>query len=212
MLACLLVCLFACLFVCLLVCLFVCLFACLLVCLFACLPCLLDCLVTVSNIAFMGAHGWHNRHSLYWYTIVGNDEKSRAEEAPRYREGFYSAHATSMASPQRLWQRVKNWQRLCPARQKEACCCAPYLLMSFYRHLYAILINYSHVPRQVPAVRCQKIPAVRIWPAKIDGRSAIRWQSGPELYFDGRFWLHLLERYQIHGRSWTWHPMTMRAN
>jgi len=53
--------------------------------LFACLPCLLKCLATVSDIAF----------------IVGNDEKSRAEEAPRYRDGFFSTHSTSMPSPQR---------------------------------------------------------------------------------------------------------------
>ena len=50
----------------------------------------------------MGAHRCPNRQSIYWYTTVGNDEKSRAEEAPRYREGFYSAHATSMPSPQRV--------------------------------------------------------------------------------------------------------------
>ena len=35
-----------------------------------------------------------------WYTIIGNDEKSHAEEAPRYRKGCFNA--TSRPAPQRL--------------------------------------------------------------------------------------------------------------
>ena len=87
--------------------------------LFACLPCLLDCLVTVAVLPSWAHTDDQTDKASIGILFLGT---------MRNRDGFFSAHATSMPSPQRLWQRVKNWQQLCPARQKKTCCCAPFVL------------------------------------------------------------------------------------
>ena len=72
------------------------------VCMYA-TPCILNFggqggALKICGIAFMGAHGCQNLQSLYSNTIVG---KSRAEEAPRYREGFFSATRGSITTKAR---------------------------------------------------------------------------------------------------------------